>query len=452
LSVATLLLGGAATDAGRRVRDTPREDRSWLLRTVFGLAAPAFAVSLFIALAILNEDLLDVIAARGWFAALGPYTPLVEVLALMAVLAIGGLLMDFLVNINRFSLHGMYRDRIIRTFLGASRHPLDRRPHAFTGLDRADNLPMHALAQTRRPLHVINVTLNQTGSNRAGWQERHGQSFVFSPLHCGAAAPEIGFRRARAYAGGMTLGGALAISGAAVSSSMGDLSSPPLTFLLTMFNARLGVWLGNPNNVRTWRRAEPVFAAGALLNELIGRTTETRPYVYLSDGEHFENLALYEMARRRCRTIIVSDAGCDPAYEFEDLANAIRKVRLDFGVPIEFPGGIEALRAGENGRARAHYAVGRIRYSAVDGSPPEQDGTLIYLKATLVGDEPVDVMNYRASHPAFPHQSTADQWFGEADFEAYRALGWQSAAAVTCSLIEARPGPAAAAEPAAHES
>ena len=433
LSVATLLLGGAATDAGRRVRDTPREQRSWWQRAAFALAAPAFALCLFVLLAVGTEDLLDIVAARGWFAGWGPYTQLAEVLALAMLLLAIGLAMDVLVNINRFSLHGMYRDRIIRTFLGASRHPADRRPHAFTGLDRDDNLPLDALAGTRRPLHIINATLNQTGSNRAGWQERRAQPFVLSPLHCGAAAPEIGFRRSGSYAAGVTLGGALAISGAAVSSSMGDLSSPPLTFLMTMFNARLGVWLGNPNNARTWRRAEPVFGAGALLNELIGRATAERPYVYLSDGEHFENLALYEMVRRRCRTIVVSDAGCDPGYEFEDLANAIRKVRLDFGVPIDFPEGIESLRAGADGLARAHHAVARIRYSAVDGSPVEEDGRLIYVKANLTGDEPVDVMNYRASHPDFPHQSTIDQFFGEADFEAYRALGWQAAAGVgTC--------------------
>ena len=428
LTLVTLLLGNAATDAGRRLDRTRRGRRSWLPRAAFAFAAPAFALCLFVLLAVGTEDLLDLVAGRAWFDGLGPYRPLAEVQALALLLLAFGLLMDVLVNINRFSLHGMYRDRITRTFLGASRREEERRPHPFTGLDGRDNVPLHALPV--RPLHIINATLNQTSSTRAGWQERRAQPFVFSPLHCGAAADAIGFRRSEAYAGGITLGSALAISGAAVSSSMGDRSSPPLTFLMTMFNARLGVWLGNPNNDRTWRRAEPVFGAGALFNELVGRETADRGYVYLSDGEHFENLALYEMVRRRCRTIIVSDAGCDPAYAFEDLANAIRLVRLDFGVPIEFPDGIEALRPDESGLARAHHAVAAVRYSVVDGSPPEQDGRLIYLKANLTGEEPVDVMNYRVSHPDFPHQSTVDQFFGEADFEAYRALGWRAAAGV----------------------
>ena len=35
----------------------------------------------------------------------------------------------------------------------------------------------------------------------------------------------------------------------------------------------------------------------------------------------------------------------------------------------------------------------------------------------------MDVRSYAADHPAFPHESTADQWFSESQLEAYRALG-----------------------------
>jgi len=272
--------------------------------------------------------------------------------------------------------------------------------------------------------------LNQTTSGNLGWQERRAQAFSFTPLHCGSALPSIGYRRTSHYAGGVTLGGALAITGAAISSSMGELSTPTLTFLLTLFNARLGVWLGNPNNDRTWQHPEPTFASAALINELIGRTTATRPNVYVSDGEHFENLGVYEMVRRRCRVIIVCDAGCDVGYDYDDLGNAARKVRLDFGIPIEFPNGVAATTPGANDVASAHYVIGRIRYSAIDPVGPDRDGVLVYIKATVVGDEPVDVTNYRRAHQDFPHQSSVDQWFGEAEFEAYRALGWQSVASL----------------------
>ncbi len=48
---------------------------------------------------------------------------------------------------------------------------------------------------------------------------------------------------------------------------------------------------------------------------------------------------------------------------------------------------------------------------------------MLYLKASLNGDEPEDVLNYAAEHETFPHESTADQWFAESQFESYRKLG-----------------------------
>src|SRR5207248_8980036 len=142
-----------------------------------------------------------------------------------------------------------------------------------------------------------------------------------SPLHAGTCG--VGYRPVLEYGGpnGMSLGTAITISGAAASPNMGSHSSPALTFLLTLFNARLGAWLGNPGDPgrRTWRKPDPIAGAGPLLREMFGRTTDRNPYVFLSDGGHFENLGLYEMVARRCRYIVVSDAGCDPEYAFEDL-------------------------------------------------------------------------------------------------------------------------------------
>src|SRR4029453_2763112 len=216
----------------------------------------------------------------------------------------------------------------------------------------------------------------------------------------------------------------MTISGAAVSPNMGASSKPALTFLLTLFNGRLGVWLGNPGQAgdQVWRRGHAAFGAKPLLNELTGRTNDRNPYFYLSDGGHFENLGLYEMVLRRCRYIVVSDAGCDPDYRFDDLANAIRKIRLDFGIDIEFPSGIGIARSA-SGLCGARSAVGVIHYSA--GDQGATDGVLLYVKATLCGDEPVDVTNYGIANPPFPHQSTTNQWFTEAQLESYRMLGLQ---------------------------
>jgi hypothetical protein len=115
------------------------------------------------------------------------------------------------------------------------------------------------------------------------------------------------------------------------------------------------------------------------------------------------------------------DGSADPSFHFDDLGNAIRKIYVDMGIPIEFRDGIAVCKSpSPNSR---HCAIGTIRYSAVDGQGAP-DGTIIYLKSSLTGNEPEDVRNYAAQNPSFPHQSTADQWFDESQFEAYRRLGY----------------------------
>jgi hypothetical protein len=166
---------------------------------------------------------------------------------------------------------------------------------------------------------------------------------------------------------------------------------------------------------------------------MFGQTSEKSPYVYLTDGGHFENLGLYEMIARRCRTIVAVDAGCDPTYAFDDLGNAVRRARIDLGVPIEFDEP-PAMTASGQGRGNPRAALGRIRYSVLDPSLP--DGTLLYLKATMSGDEPVDVLNYAASHPAFPHEPTSNQWFAEAQFESYRVLGRHTVWRVAGAMVQ----------------
>jgi hypothetical protein len=154
-----------------------------------------------------------------------------------------------------------------------------------------------------------------------------------------------------------------------------------------------------------------------IVNEALGQTSDESEYVYLSDGGHFENLAMYEMVRRRCRTVVVLDGGCDPEFRYDDLADALRKIRIDMGISIDFEDDqMQPLRARQR-----RCAVGIIRYSAVDG--PGTDGRLIYIKAMLVGNEGPDVLSYAAANPTFPHQTTSNQWFNESQTESYRSLG-----------------------------
>jgi hypothetical protein len=200
---------------------------------------------------------------------------------------------------------------------------------------------------------------------------------------------------------------------------MGYHSSAATGFIMTLLNARLGAWLGNPGRAgeRTWRHAGPRSAIASLLREAFGLTNNRSKYVYLSDGGHFENLALYEMVLRRCRSIVVLDSGCDGDFTYEDLGNALRKIRIDLNIPIVFEDDdIRPLR-----QKTRRCAVARIDYAAVDG--PCEPGYIVYIKPMLVGDEPPDVASYSRTDCTFPHQSTADQWFDESQTESYRMLG-----------------------------
>jgi len=424
LGLFTVLSGGAAY---RMIAALGFQAGRWrtITRLALFVAAPAITMLLVVLVSDANRVLLRWIHEFHLFQEeqhlVGASLP-EDLLAFVGLLAVGvGL--GRVISINQFSLHGMYRNRLVRTFLGVSREKTERHPSAFTGFDAADDIPFARVQELGPPLHVVNTTLNLVADNQLSVVERKAASFTVSPLHAGSW--QLGYRPAATYAAGIKLGEALTTSGAAISSNMGANASRAMTFLLTVFNARLGVWLGNPGGPgdRTWRRAAPTFGVEPLVSELLARTTNTNPYVYLTDGGHFENLGLYEMVLRRCRYIILSDAGCDGTYTFGDLANAVRRIRMDFGIDVEFPAGIHI---GPSQTAR--FAVGIIRYQAID--PGLENGVLVYLKPTVIGDEPVDVANYGHTHTAFPHESTAEQWFGEAQFESYRMLGLQTVSAL----------------------
>jgi len=364
------------------------------------------------------------------------------------------------VDVNAFSLHGMYLNRLVRAYLGASRqtgeqgsrvNPTQKDPKAtentrlpdpVTLFDPNDDLSLAELNFNRvnydGPFLIVNAALNLVHTKELAWQDRKAESFMLTPAYCGSE--ETGYRPTDAgadkYAGGVNLGTAVAISGAAASPNMGYHSSPSVTFLLTVFNARLGAWLGNPFHDKHWMDPGPNNGFWHLFKELFGWTDETGPYVFLSDGGHFENLGVYELVKRRCQYVVVCDAGQDPEHAFEDLGNLIRKVRIDFGIRIDIAFDFLSLQK-EPRHSRWHCAIGKIRYDDVDREAIP--GTLIYVKSSLTGDEPADVLQYAASHPTFPHETTANQFYTESQFESYRALGQHIAEAIfEHSVVDAK--------------
>lgn len=374
------------------------------------------------------------------------------------------LLLGWRVDINKFSLYMLYRNRLVRAYFGASSRA--RKPHPFTGFDPGDDPSLADLKQ-QRPCHIINTSLNLVGGDELAWRTRKAASFTFTPRYCGfelppgaagAAAVDAGgarsldatrgcYRPTGAYASrsgagadddaGVRLGMAVAVSGAAASPNMGAHSSPPLNFLMTMFNVRLGRWCPNPRKA-AWQQSSPPVGLFSLLAELFGLTNADASYVYLSDGGHFDNLGIYELVRRRCRLIIAVDVASDGRLAFEDLGNAIRKVGTDLHVRIDLDVS-KLAQLGSEGLCGASCAVGTLRYSQVD--PGGTDGTLLYLKPAIVGRENADLLNYRKVHPAYPHESSVDQWFDETQFESYRALGQYIGACALDGAVRAARSP-----------
>jgi hypothetical protein len=374
------------------------------------------------------------------------------------------------------------------------------------------------------PLHLVNVTINETidGRSQIEQRDRKGVGMAIGPAAFSVGVQHhivFNAKRSQSQAAGQTptvdqartpeftvfpdakdafqvfnmrkkeagnftgqqlsLGNWTAISGAAVSTGLGSRNSLGASLLAGFFNMRLGYWWDSgtrslaPGHKLT-QRIGRFFAwmlpvQSSFLDEFLGRFHGTaRRYWYLSDGGHFEDLGGYELIRRRLPVIVLIDAAADPDYDFEELANLIRKARLDFNAEINFVdpdtskhafdramaevekhfqpiekkffGTLDQLRRGKwasepvpPGLTRnaffkssiparlsvRHAALAKVTYL----DDPDAISYLILLKPTLIGEEPQDLTNYHSANPAFPQQSTAEQFFDEAQWESYRRLG-----------------------------
>ena len=321
------------------------------------------------------------------------------------------------VDVNVTAAHRFYRDRLSKAYL--FRITVDG------AIEHNDTQKLSELnaAGSAAPYHLINVALNLQGAKIPSLRGRLSDFFVFSK--CFTGSTRTGFLETKTmeqYDRGLDLGTAMAVSGAAASPNMGITTVKSLVFIMTLLNIRLGYWLPNPSMVRdlSWltrlglrRGPGPKY----VLKEAVGNLDAKGKYVNVSDGGHIENLGIYELLRRRCRFIIAVDGESDPHMGFGSLIKLQLYARLDMGIEIELD--LELLRKNNEGYSRQRWAIGKIHYG--EG----EVGHLLYIKASVTGDEYEYVRAYRAEHPSFPHESTAEQFFTEAQFEAHRALGYQ---------------------------
>jgi hypothetical protein len=340
---------------------------------------------------------------------------------------IGGIIVLFIIssrfiNLNEISLHKYYRDCLTRAYM------MQYDDNA-QDIYHEDNLKFSDLNPEKSPYFIVNTTLNlkkimprKKEQKKDPEVFRTGESFIFSKNWCGSA--KTGYLPTKCHENEdphINVGTAMAISGAAANIGMAHKNIFVLRFLMGLLNIRLGYWaLRRPGDYpkslmsRIIKGSPGSFQA---FQEWFGLYNLNWRYINLSDGGHFDNIGVYELLRRRCKYIIVGDAEADKDMKFEAISYIIRLARIDFGIEIKID--TSDIKPDSLSRfSSSHCAVGRIEY-------PEGDfGYLLYCKASLTGDEPEHLHEYKIKHPQFPHQTTADQWFDEQQFEAYRELGY----------------------------
>lgn len=337
------------------------------------------------------------------------------------------------VNINSISIHQFYRDRLMEAYLPEMDRIMSGRSGPSISANSAALQSLQDNDSAHGPYHLINTNVVLVNSHDKRRRLRGGDSFILSAIHSGSNA--TGWVNTAALLGGrLTLATATAISGAAANphagSGGGVTKSPSISLLMTLLNIRLGYWI--PNLTRGGFSWPPNHFFPGLM-QAFGKHHEKAAFIELSDGGHFENLGLYELVRRKLRLIIVCDAGADPTFSFSDLNTVRRRIGADFGAYIHFEEGHDPkqlipARLKESSPGHAGYAVdadmaktghllGRIQYA--DGTT----GALVYIKTTMVDTVSFGVKAYKGTFPDFPDESTVDQFFDVAQFDAYRELG-----------------------------
>ena len=440
--------------------------------------------------------------------------------------------------LNASSLQYLYGSRLVRAYLGAS-NPRRHSPKtvAVTNTIPGDDLRLSVYQPYLKtgPLHIINVTFNETCDGKSQLEQRDRKGLPFA---VGPAGLSVGARYHALWAGSgdemdtlidpivvgnpsgtfqmfppvskssvaswmiqsvtsfwkigplfaslpriqqymkksntrevqsLTLGHWIAISGAAFGTGMGQNTSLGTSLLTGLANIRLGYWWDShvAPSERKESEVDPGFTGWVgrqfsslfpvqsyLLDEWLARFHgPARQHWYLSDGGNFENTAIYEFLRRRVPYVICCDCGADPDYNFTDMANLVRKARIDFGAEVrilsreevrgvlsqsghivedEFIrqfGGPEQFDAGRQDGHQPHAVLAAVCFTAANLKNNEY-ALILFLKPALSGDEPLDLWEYHIERADFPQEPTTEQFFDEAQWESYRKLGEHTASVV----------------------
>jgi hypothetical protein len=371
-------------------------------------------------------------------------------LALLGALVGAG----FLIDQTWLSLHPFYRRRLASAFAVRRAHMPDGGTGALAyEIEEPTTLSTYGGRRDGFPQVIFVGAAALSGQSRTP-PGRRSAAFTMSADYVGG--PDLGWVRTStleetckpALRRDVTVQAAMAVSGAAIASAMGRHAAA-VQRLLALSNVRLGTWLPNPAFLAVLGRPKVSWRTPRLpnarrlpyqLREIIGAYPAEGRMLLCTDGGHWENLGLVELLRHRCRTVYCIDASGDSPPFATTLAEAITLAYEELGVRITLrdtaglvPGSAAPLSPPQvlerlNARlSRTAVALADIEYpepfTVSEGESPSRHGALIVAKALLTPDMPYELLTYALKETAFPRQSTGDQFFDHAQFDAYRALG-----------------------------
>jgi hypothetical protein len=428
------------------------------------------------------------------------------------------LVMRFLADANRISLHDFYRWRLAAAYAVTRDTGAPGSKHAPFGTKNCPGALLSELSG-QRPELVLCTTAN-INARRDVPAGRGGLSFALDPDYATLRGLDpsqtvrartadyealVGSRR-------FTLFDVSAISGAAFSPLMGAATRQAMRILFTATDLRLGVWLPHPavvaaaahelerqhkpdvradrwwhaawlllwyalphvswggkprgREARLWAyvlklrkdkgRSRQFFGGllyhalqptlGMLYAEAAGHTSYRSTWMCVTDGGHYDNLGLVEALRRAPQLgithIMVLDASGDKAHTWFTLGGSIALARSDAETEIAVnPTTMIAPAPGET-PALGQGQVVRPWVSGTFTCKGPRQGTILVCKLGWWTGAPWDVRAYAAGHASYPTDSTLEQLYDSAEFDAYRELG---TASVKLAMQENAPAAAPAA-------
>ena len=288
------------------------------------------------------------------------------------------------------------------------------------------------------------------------WMERragvpHYEPFVFSPENVGIPSrtemtdsdwttqlQDTKKYRLLGHNRGLHLCDVVAISGAAVTPFM--TRHLGLASILDFFGVGLGQWMRRPdckdrNKAIQWGYLS-VFTGA--IKQAFWNSHEQK-IGFVADGGFEDVLGAYELLRRGCELIIVSDA-CRNTNQDElgalakllESANTnlgIRFLDLDHESPIDYG----RLVKNEDFSLPQNQIIMRVQY------PNGRSGLMVYMQMGITENDPIEIRQIKKKFPSFPDEPTANQFYTPDQVLAYQRLGYYIGEKICSELVRWEP-------------